>query len=53
MGRLKTGTSPRLNGSKIDYDVLLEQEGDEQPTPFSFSTSKIHRPQVEMLYNIH
>jgi tRNA uridine 5-carboxymethylaminomethyl modification enzyme len=47
MGRLKTGTSPRLNGSKIDYDVLLEQDGDEQPTPFSFSTSKIHRPQVK------
>ncbi len=47
MGRLKTGTSPRLNGSKIDYDILKEQEGDEQPTPFSFSTSNIQRSQVK------
>ncbi len=47
MGRLKTGTSPRLNGSKIDYDILQGQEGDEQPTPFSFSTSSIQRSQVK------
>ncbi len=47
MHRLKTGTSPRLNGSKIDYGVLAEQEGDEHPTPFSFSTTKIQQSQVK------
>ncbi len=45
--RLKTGTSPRLDGSKINYDILLEQEGDKHPTPFSFSTRNIQRPQVK------
>ncbi len=47
MDRLKTGTPPRLNGSKIDYNVLIEQKGDELPTPFSFSTRKIQRTQIE------
>jgi tRNA uridine 5-carboxymethylaminomethyl modification enzyme len=47
MDRLKTGTSPRLNGNKIDYTVLKEQEGDEQPTAFSFSTKSISQNQVK------
>ncbi|GJQ58633.1 MAG: tRNA uridine-5-carboxymethylaminomethyl(34) synthesis enzyme MnmG [Candidatus Scalindua sp. AMX11] len=47
MDRLKTGTSPRLNGNKIDYTVLKEQKGDEQPTAFSFSTKKISQNQVK------
>jgi tRNA uridine 5-carboxymethylaminomethyl modification enzyme len=47
IARLKTGTSPRLNGSKINYDVLQEQEGDKQPTAFSFSTKNIQRPQIK------
>jgi tRNA uridine 5-carboxymethylaminomethyl modification enzyme len=47
IARLKTGTSPRLNGSKINYDILQEQEGDKQPTAFSFSTKNIQRPQVK------
>ncbi len=47
MDRLKTGTPPRLDGSMIDYDLLLQQEGDGQPTPFSFSTEKIQRSQVK------
>ena len=46
IARLKTGTSPRLNGSKINYDILQAQEGDKQPTAFSFSTRNIQRPQV-------
>jgi len=46
MGRLKTGTPPRLHSSSIDYSELLVQEGDEDPTPFSFSTGKITRRQI-------
>lgn len=47
MDRLKTGTPPRLNGSRINYDILQAQDGDENPTTFSFSTKKILRPQIK------
>ena len=40
VGRLKTGTSPRLNGRTINYKLLTPQHGDENPQPFSFSTEK-------------
>jgi len=46
MGRLKTGTTPRLNGRTIDYTGLVVQPGDENPRPFSFSTTSIPLPQV-------
>jgi tRNA uridine 5-carboxymethylaminomethyl modification enzyme len=46
VGRLKTGTTPRLNGRTIDYRGLEIQPGDEKPRPFSFSTTKIPLPQV-------
>jgi tRNA uridine 5-carboxymethylaminomethyl modification enzyme len=46
MGRLKTGTTPRLNGRTIDYQNLEIQPGDENPRPFSFTTTKIPLPQV-------
>jgi tRNA uridine 5-carboxymethylaminomethyl modification enzyme len=46
LGRLKTGTTPRLNGRTIDYKELIEQAGDEKPKPFSFTTTKIPLPQV-------
>ena len=46
IGRLKTGTTPRLNGRTIDYHNLEIQSGDEKPRPFSFSTTKIPLPQV-------
>lgn len=46
VGRLKTGTSPRLNGRTIDYKPLTPQYGDEDPQPFSFSTEKIACSQV-------
>ncbi|MBI4243990.1 MAG: tRNA uridine-5-carboxymethylaminomethyl(34) synthesis enzyme MnmG [Planctomycetes bacterium] len=36
--RLKTGTPPRLDSRTINYDVLLEQKGDDNPEPFSFFT---------------
>ncbi len=46
VGRLKTGTPPRLNGRTINYSQLIPQCGDEEPQPFSFSTEKIERPKV-------
>jgi tRNA uridine 5-carboxymethylaminomethyl modification enzyme len=46
LGRLKTGTTPRLNGRTIDYQGLEIQTGDENPRPFSFSTKRIPLPQL-------
>ena len=46
MGRLKTGTPPRLDGRTIDWAPLEMQAGDETPTPFSFLTTAIARAQV-------
>ena len=46
VGRLKTGTTPRLNGRTIDYEGLIIQSGDEKPRPFSFTTTKIPLRQV-------
>jgi tRNA uridine 5-carboxymethylaminomethyl modification enzyme len=46
VGRLKTGTPARLDGSTIDFGRLEPQYGDDPPVPFSFSTERIERPQV-------
>ncbi|MBW1729506.1 MAG: tRNA uridine-5-carboxymethylaminomethyl(34) synthesis enzyme MnmG [Deltaproteobacteria bacterium] len=46
VGRLKTGTTPRVNGRTIDFSSLEVQHGDEKPRPFSFSTTEIPLPQV-------
>ncbi|HEY2107703.1 MAG TPA: FAD-dependent oxidoreductase, partial [Candidatus Binataceae bacterium] len=46
IGRLKTGTCPRLDGRTIDYGALEVQPGDEPPPPFSFRTAKITREQI-------
>jgi tRNA uridine 5-carboxymethylaminomethyl modification enzyme len=46
MGRLKTGTPPRLNGTTIDWSQLDVQHGDDPPTPFSFLTLAITTPQT-------
>lgn len=45
VGRLKTGTPPRLNGHTIAWERLEPQEGDPNPTPFSVETVAIDRPQ--------
>ncbi len=47
MGRLKTGTPPRLDHRTIAWDALEIQQGDDPPAPFSFLTKKIVNPQIE------
>ena len=46
IGRLKTGTPPRVNAHTVNFDVMEIQPGDEHPRPFSFSTAKITQPQM-------
>ena len=46
IGRLKTGTPPRLDGSTIDYDNLERQDADTDPEYFSFLTNKTYNEQI-------
>ncbi|ESY62610.1 MULTISPECIES: tRNA uridine-5-carboxymethylaminomethyl(34) synthesis enzyme MnmG [Mesorhizobium] len=47
LGRLKTGTPPRLNGKTIDWASLESQAADEDPVPFSLMTDRIETPQID------
>lgn len=46
VGRLKTGTPPRLDGRSIDWASLEAQPGDNPPTPFSYLTQRVEVPQI-------
>jgi tRNA uridine 5-carboxymethylaminomethyl modification enzyme len=47
MGRLKTGTPPRVLRDSVDFAAMDRQPGDEEPVPFSFETDAITTPQVD------
>src|SRR5437763_1421540 len=47
LGRLKTGTPPRLDGTTIDWSVVEMQPGDDPPEPFSVMTDRITTPQIQ------
>ncbi|QCD44536.1 tRNA uridine-5-carboxymethylaminomethyl(34) synthesis enzyme MnmG [Campylobacter mucosalis] len=46
MGRLKTGTCPRIDAKSIDFSILEKQDGDNEPTPFSFRTQNFNPEQL-------
>jgi tRNA uridine 5-carboxymethylaminomethyl modification enzyme len=47
LGRLKTGTPPRLDGTTIDWPAVEMQPGDDPPEPFSVMTDRITTPQIQ------
>jgi tRNA uridine 5-carboxymethylaminomethyl modification enzyme len=47
VGRLKTGTPPRLDGRTIDWSAFEPQPGDEKPVPFSFATDRLEQEQIK------
>ena len=46
LGRLKTGTPPRLDGKSINWEILEEQKGDAVPTPFSYMNQTVAAKQI-------
>lgn len=49
LGRLKTGTPPRLAADSVDFGAMEEQHGDPRPRPFSFLTSEAEFPRLEQV----
>ncbi len=47
LGRLKTGTPPRLDGTTVDWSAVEMQPGDDPPEPFSVMTDRITTPQIQ------
>src|SRR5438046_2251292 len=47
VGRLKTGTPPRLDGRTVEWSAFEPQPPDERPVPFSFSTDRIDQEQLD------
>ena len=47
VGRLKTGTPPRLDGRTINWEAFQSQQADERPVAFSFATDRIEQPQID------
>jgi tRNA uridine 5-carboxymethylaminomethyl modification enzyme len=46
LGRLKTGTSPRVDGQTVDFSQMEEQPGDQPPQPFSYRTERVELEQL-------
>ena len=46
LGRLKTGTCPRIDAKTINFEILEKQDGDQDPTPFSFRTKNFAPTQL-------
>lgn len=47
LGRMKTGTPPRVDRGTVDLSVCDEQPGDDEPAPFSYMTERIAQPQIQ------
>jgi len=51
MGRMKTGTPPRLRASSLDFSVLERQDSDPDPQPFSFTTSRLREERLPSYFS--
>lgn len=51
MGRMKTGTPPRLRASSIDFSVLTRQDSDPDPEPFSFTTERLGETRLPSFFS--
>jgi len=51
MGRMKTGTPPRLRASTIDFSCLVRQDSDPDPEPFSFTTERLREDRLPSFFS--